>query len=254
MKLYTVNKLAKLAKISIRTLHYYDQINLLKPGIRTEAAYRLYGEKELIRLQQILFFRELDFDLIEIKALLDDTNFSYLDALIRHKETITIKQKHIQNLVETIDKTIDMLKGEKKMKTEKELYSGFTKEQQIMYKNEAKEKYGSDIIEQSEKKLTKLNSRELNDFKKGFFEIENSLTKLMDLPITDLKVIDIIVKHIELIKSAWPDNLIKDKKKFNEAYIGLAQLYLEDKRFFENSIDGFREYLSRAMLSYISNK
>ena len=76
MAAYSVKKLAILAGVSVRTLHLYDQIGLLKPSLRTEARYRMYGEKELLRLQQILFFRELDMPLKEIGEILDKVEFN----------------------------------------------------------------------------------------------------------------------------------------------------------------------------------
>jgi DNA-binding transcriptional MerR regulator len=72
---YSVKRLSDLAGVSVRTLHLYDEIGLLKPSIRTDAGYRIYGEKELLRLQQILFYKELDFSLQEIAAILDHPEF-----------------------------------------------------------------------------------------------------------------------------------------------------------------------------------
>jgi len=85
MKRYIVKQLADLTGISVRTLHHYDEINLLTPAHRTEAGYRLYGEPELHRLQQILFYRELDFPLKQIAAILDAPDFDTVEALRQHK-------------------------------------------------------------------------------------------------------------------------------------------------------------------------
>ncbi|MDD4777522.1 MAG: MerR family transcriptional regulator [Fermentimonas sp.] len=76
MKSFTVKKLAEISGVSVRTLHYYDQIGLLSPKIRTEKKYRLYGNDELLRLQQILFFREMDFQLKDIIDILDEPEFA----------------------------------------------------------------------------------------------------------------------------------------------------------------------------------
>ena len=81
---YTVQQLARLAGVSVRTLHHYDHVGLLKPSARTAAGYRQYGEADLLRLQQILFFRELDFPLTDIQAILDQPGFDQVKALHDH--------------------------------------------------------------------------------------------------------------------------------------------------------------------------
>ncbi|WP_343702573.1 MerR family transcriptional regulator [Chitinophaga sp.] len=92
---YSVKKLARLAGVSVRTLHLYDKMGLLEPSVRTQARYRLYGEKELLRLQQILFYRELDFPLKEIRDILDDPTFDLAQALEGHKKALQARQERI---------------------------------------------------------------------------------------------------------------------------------------------------------------
>ena len=82
MENYSVKKLSDLAGVSVRTLHLYDEIGLLKPSVRTSAGYRLYGERELLRLQQVLFYKELDFSLQEIAAILDHPEFDVVPIII----------------------------------------------------------------------------------------------------------------------------------------------------------------------------
>ena len=89
---YSVKKLSQLAGVSVRTLHLYDKMGLLKPSVRTEARYRLYGEKELLRLQQILFYRELDIPLKDIQTILDDPEFDLLKALEAHKKALLARK------------------------------------------------------------------------------------------------------------------------------------------------------------------
>ena len=88
MRAYTVSQLAKMAGVSVRTLHHYDHIGLLKPSSRTSAGYRLYGEQDLLRLQQILFFKELDLPLHEVKDILDDAGFDQVQALENHRRLL----------------------------------------------------------------------------------------------------------------------------------------------------------------------
>src|SRR5262245_34738395 len=128
MEKYSVKKLARLAGVSVRTLHLYDQMGLLTPSVRTEARYRLYGQKELLRLQQILFYRELDLPLKEIGEILDDPAFDLAQALENHKVFLYEERERINKLIGTIDKTLDHLKNKTMLEVE-ELYDGLSMDQ-----------------------------------------------------------------------------------------------------------------------------
>ncbi len=95
----TVNEVSKLTGVSIRTLQYYDSIGLLKPVEYTESGYRLYDDKSLDRLQQILLFKELEFPLKEIKGIIDAPNFDRNRALEQQIELLTMKKEHLENLI-----------------------------------------------------------------------------------------------------------------------------------------------------------
>ncbi len=95
----TINEVSKLAGVSIRTLQYYDQIGLLKPTAYTEAGYRLYDDEALEILQQILLFKELQFPLKEIKAILSSPDFDRNKALEQQIELLTMKKEHLENLI-----------------------------------------------------------------------------------------------------------------------------------------------------------
>jgi DNA-binding transcriptional MerR regulator len=121
---YTVKQLSKLSGVTVRTLHFYEEINLLKPSYYGANGYRYYEEKELLLLQQILFFKELKFTLKQIQKILGRSNFEQLAALYSHKKALTQEWEKIGKLIMTIDKTIQHLKGEKKMK-DSEMFEGF---------------------------------------------------------------------------------------------------------------------------------
>src|ERR1044071_5861965 len=112
---YSVKKLSVLAGVSVRTLHLYDKMGLLKPSVRTEAGYRLYGERELLRLQQILFYKEFGFSLQQIAAILDDPEFDLIEALESHKRNLQARQESINMLLQTLDKTITNIKNSMNM-------------------------------------------------------------------------------------------------------------------------------------------
>ncbi len=121
---YTVKKLAKISGLSIRTLRFYDEIGLLKPAYYGDNNYRYYEEEQLLILQQILFYRELNFPLNDIQRILNSDDFNKIDALISHKQILTQNLDRTKKLIRTIDQTIAHLRGKITMRNE-ELFSGF---------------------------------------------------------------------------------------------------------------------------------
>jgi DNA-binding transcriptional MerR regulator len=122
---YTVKQLAAMSGVSVRTLHFYDETGLLKPAYHGANGYRFYEEAQLLTLQQILFYRELGFELKQIKRILGRADFEKFAALQSHREVLQENLARTQTLIETIDKTIQHLKGTKKMKSE-EMFLGFS--------------------------------------------------------------------------------------------------------------------------------
>ena len=108
----TVKEIAELTGISARTLHYYDEIGLLAPTSKTEAGYRLYDDKALETLQQILFFREFDIPLKEIKAVMENPNLDKNQILQMQRKMLVTKKERIERLIASID---DILKGDNRM-------------------------------------------------------------------------------------------------------------------------------------------
>lgn len=121
---YTVNKLAKLSGISIRTLRFYDEIGLLKPAYYGDNNYRYYEEEQIMMLQQILFYRELNFSLNEIQGIISSDEFNKIDALISHKKVLVQNLDRTNKLIKTIGQTTAHLRGKKTMQ-EEELFVGF---------------------------------------------------------------------------------------------------------------------------------
>jgi DNA-binding transcriptional MerR regulator len=127
--MYTVKQLADLAEVSGRTLHYYDEIGLLKPSAVGANNYRYYDDDALFRLQQILFFREMGLELQQIKAILDDPGFDRVTALQTHRQQLQTKIERLQTLIQTVDSTIMHLMGEVNM-SKKKIFQGFSTEKQ----------------------------------------------------------------------------------------------------------------------------
>jgi DNA-binding transcriptional MerR regulator/quercetin dioxygenase-like cupin family protein len=121
---YTVKQVAGLSGISIRTLHFYDEVGLLKPAYLSASGYRYYEEPQLLSLQQILFYRELGLELKDIKNILCRADFERANALESHRSLLEQKLARTQILISTINKTIDHVRGSKKM-SRKDLFAGF---------------------------------------------------------------------------------------------------------------------------------
>src|SRR6185369_14557543 len=122
---YTVKQVARMSGVSVRTLHFYDETGLLKPAYLGANGYRFYEERQLLILQQILFYRELGFELKQIKTILRRRGFQKIAALQSHRKVLERNISRTRRLIETIDKTIKHLKGTRKMQSE-EMFVGFS--------------------------------------------------------------------------------------------------------------------------------
>ena len=149
--MFTVKQLSNLAGVSPRTLHYYDEIGLLKPEAYGEHGYRFYGEESLLRLQQILYFRELDFSLVEIRAITGKPDFDVLQALNTHRLALGDRVKRLESLIHTVDKTILHYQGELEMDQE-EVFEGFSDAKRKEYEEEMRARYGSAVVDDSVKR------------------------------------------------------------------------------------------------------
>ncbi len=121
---YTVRRVSGLSGVSIRTLHFYDEVGLLKPAYVSSTGYRYYEEPQLLKLQQILFYRELGLELREIRSILGQADFEKAAALESHRAVLAQKLARTQALITTIDKTIDHVRGSKEMSS-KDMFAGF---------------------------------------------------------------------------------------------------------------------------------
>jgi DNA-binding transcriptional MerR regulator len=254
MKKYSAKGLSKLAGVSVRTLHHYDEIGLLNPAIRTEAKYRLYGENELLKLQQILFYKELDFSLKEIIDILNDPDFDLIKAFESHKQALISRQKRISVMLNTIEKTVLNLKG-KKMISNEELYEGFSTEEVTKIRNEAIEKYGEEKVETSENYLKKLSKELLEQLKNEQKEIFKNLFDFSDKEPESEVVQMEIARHYKNTRKFWGTDG-SSVSQWKE-YKGLGELYIADERF--TMIDGktqpeFAIFLSKAMTYFVNTQ
>ncbi len=148
---YTVRQLAKLAGVTPRTLHYYDEIGLLPPSSVGANGYRAYDEAAALRLQQILFYRELALSLDDIRELLQRPDFDVAAALRGHRAALQSRVGRLSQLIQTVDKTILHLEGKLEMNT-KDLFEGFDEATQARYEQEAADMYDPQIVSESSRR------------------------------------------------------------------------------------------------------
>lgn len=247
MKKYKVKELAELTCVSVKTLHHYDKIGLLSPAVRSEKKYRLYGENELYRLQQILFYKELGVSLSAIAEILDDRNFDQVEALNKHKNNLLNEKLRIDELVLTIDKTILQLKG-KTMISDKELYKGFNQEEIEKIKKESKKKFGEDNFKTSEKYLKSLSKDQFEILKLEQKEIFKNLLNLSSENIESETVQLEVARLYQNIRKFWGTHGSPSSQK--SEFKGLGKLYVADKNYTKvdgELHEGFPEFLSEAM-------
>lgn len=239
----TIKEAARLAGVSVRTLHYYDKIGLLCPNAVTEAGYRIYGEVELMRLQQILFFRELGFPLKKIKEIMEKPAFDEREALLKQRELLELKRERLTNLMRLIDKT---LKGETDMSFQ-EFDASKIEAARQEYAREAEERWGGSAAYRQSKEKTARYGK--SDWMRLEAEMGTQFRKFaehMELSVEDEKVQALVRDWQQYITA----NYYACTK---EILAGLGKMYLADKRFTEHINrygDDLAEFISKAIACY----
>lgn len=247
---YTVQKLAQLAGVSPRTLRYYHEIGILKPARINSSGYRIYGQQEVDRLQQILFYRELGVDLESIGQLLDSPSFDELKALQDHREKLLEKRRELEVLLTNINNTIAAKEGRIKMK-DQEKFAGFKKElladNERLYGKEIREKYGQEAVTKSNTKLKNMTQKEYEQITALEEKIIKTIHKAMDIgdPASEIaqKAADL---HRQWISFYWDSYT-------QEAHRGVAQMYVDDERFtayYDQKRPGTARFLRDAIFIY----
>ena len=238
-----INEVAKLTGVTVRTLHYYDEIGLLKPSLVTEAGYRLYDENDLETLQQILFFRELDFPLSEIKEIMTNPNYKKQEALIKHKELLMKKRNHLNKLIQLVD---DTMEGASNMSF-KEFDTTEIERAKKEYAKEVKERWGdTDAYKESEDKTKSYDSKKWQMMNADCEAIFAEFAKIKDREPDCKGARELVQRWQEYISA----NFYTCTK---EILAGLGLMYVADERF-KNYLDQFGEgtaaFLSAAIAAY----
>lgn len=244
---YSILELAKLAGCSTRTLRYYDEIGILKPARSSFSGYRIYGEQEVDRLQEIFFFKEMGVGLAIIKDILSAPSYERSAILSEHRDKLLAKRKELDLLIVNVEKSIAAEKGEINMKDD-EKFSGF--KQKLLEENE--KRYGEEIRSKyGEKEVNKSNSRFREMTSEQYTEMERLSREMLDVLKSAVQTGDpggeaaqkAADLHRQWLTLTWGHYT-------PEAHAGLAQMYVEDERFsnyYDQVIPGAAVFLRDAI-------
>lgn len=234
-----VKEVAALANISVRTLHHYDEIELLTPEETSKAGYRIYSEENLETLQQILFFRELGFPLKKIKELIYDPSFNRQEALEMQHRMLLEKKSQLEKKIQTLEKTIQYSKGERIM-TNKEKFEGFDFSQNP-YEEEARERWGDKAVDEANKKAKSFSAFD----EERFNELFRNLAKIRHFAPNS--------KEAQEGIREWYVFLNRFGEYTPEMFKNLGQMYVMDERFTKNINqfgEGLAQFMADAMAVY----
>lgn len=248
---YTIKALADLAGVTPRTLHWYDRQGLLKPLRTTEAGYRLYGSREVDRLQDILFYRELGLELAAIRKILDDPAFDRQAALQSHLAELEARRRRLDGLILTVRRTIDETRGGTKM-PDKEKFEAFKRgvveANEARYGREIREKYGGETVDRANARVLALTEEDYDRWTALGAEIKDALAGAVregaDPAGTEGQRIAVL--HRQWLSYSW-------ETYTPQAHAGLGQMYAADPRFtayYDGEIPGCAAFLRDAIAAY----
>lgn len=245
---YTVKQLAELAGVSVRTLHYYDSVGVLKPAYRSPSGYRYYGPKELLRLQQVLLYRELDLPLEEISVILDAPSFDLPRALAEHRDRLAIQDRRLERLIGTIDKTLEGLQGGR-MLADKELYEGFATCEVASIKAESEARWG-EAYRRTDTRVRSWSKARLEEVKAEGQSLEAAFRKAL---LAGRKPED---RAVLAISAAWSKYINRFYDAPPVLVAGLGRVYAEDERFrsrYEAMAPGLAVFIRDALASWAAS-
>ncbi|OKP85153.1 MerR family transcriptional regulator [Paenibacillus helianthi] len=251
---YTVQKLGALAGISTRTLRYYDEFGILKPARINSSGYRIYGQAEVDRLQQILFYRELGLSLEGIKALVTAPSFDGARALREHHEKLLQRRQQLDRLILNVERTLAQTEGRITMSNE-EKFAGFKQklidDNEQKYGQEIRGKYGDEAVEKSNRKLRNMTEEQYDRVQETEAEMFAALEQAMEdgdpASVLAQKAADL---HRQWLTFYW-DTYTK------EAHAGVAQMYVDDERFtayYDKNRSGAARFLRDAVHVYTGSE
>lgn len=249
---YSILQMAKLAGISTRTLRYYDKIGLLTPLRNPASGYRIYREAEVDLLQQILFYKELGFELSAIEEIVKSPDFNCTAALHEHLKRLEEKEANIRLLIDTVKKTIQKEEGTIQM-TDNEKFIGLKKsmveENETAYGKETRKAYGDDVVDKSNEKFLNLSQEEYRTMQETAKELQ---TKLEEAVRSHANPDGQEGKEIALLHKKWLSFTWNFYSA--DAHKGLAEMYVADERFtahYDKEVAGCAQFLRDAICAHV---
>jgi DNA-binding transcriptional MerR regulator len=253
VRLYTVSEVARLSGVSVRTLHHYDEVGLLKPAAVGANGYRHYGQDELLRLQQILFHREIGLRLGDIAGVLDAPDFDRAAALRAHRLQLAAQARRYRQLIRTIDETLAALEGATTMNDER-IYRGFDLDEaeETQAEDWLRGRFGPDVqehIDRSRRIGANWSAEESAAYFNEGRQFDAGVAKAMEqgLPCSSATVRDLVRVHCATVCRGW--GLAPSKG----ACLKLAEIYREGPMFrdrFAEIAPGAAEYVGDAINAY----
>ncbi|MBD2847546.1 MerR family transcriptional regulator [Paenibacillus sp. IB182496] len=225
---YTVQKLARLAGVSARTLRYYDEIGLLKPARVNSSGYRIYGPEEVDLLQQIRFYCELGVKLEDVRAILASPEHDALGALRSHREHLLNERRQLDALIRNLERTLAVKEGRGSM-TDDQKFEGFKKkmveDNEAQYGGETRSRYGDEVVEQANAKLLGMTKAQHEEQERLTEELYTTLAEAVRTgdPASE-QAQRAAELHKQWLSFYWPTYT-------KEAHAGVAQMYVDDPRF-----------------------
>ncbi|MET7795761.1 MerR family transcriptional regulator [Streptomyces decoyicus] len=244
---YSVGQVAAFAGVTVRTLHHYDEIGLLLPGERNHAGHRRYGEDDLDRLQQILFYRELGFPLEEVAALLDDPDADPQEHLRRQHDLLTGRIGRLQEMAAAVEHAMEARRMKVRL-TPEEKFEVFGDFDPDAHAAEAEERWGGTDAYKETRRRTATYTKD--DWKRLTAEFDALHRKMADLlaqgaPADSEAAMDVAEEHRRFISGTYYDCTY-------EFHSGLGEMYVTDERFtatYEAIRPGLAVYMRDAMLA-----
>jgi len=236
---YKVGEVARLGRVSVRTLHHYDEIGLLEPSGRTESGYRSYSDADLERLQQILFFRELGLSLEDIAKAMNDPRFDRVEALVAQHDLLARKRDALTKMIDAVDKALAAAREGVTMNKE-EMFEVFGDFDPSEYEDEVKERWGdTDAYAESARRTARYTKADWQRFKAENEANAARIVALFDAGVNpdDPQAIE-VAEEARLLIDRWFYPLSK------EMHAALGEMYVADPRFKEH-YDSRREGLAQ---------
>lgn len=248
---YVVKEFAALSGVSVRTLHYYEEMGLLAPR-RLPNGYRVYGAEDAARLQQVLLYRDAGMALADIRALLDDPSFDVRAALREHRDRLAQRIERAEAMMRSVERALASLEQGEAME-DRERFEGMKRlaveENERLYGEEARAAYGDAAIDASNEKVLAMDEARWDSAESLAEAILDKLAEAAGTRDTcGAAARELCAMHEAWLKMYWPDGMYT-----REAHAALAEAYVADERFrsyYDARVEGGARFLRDALKAY----